>query len=55
MRYEIKFFRNKLMPYSGFKWETPISHLIPQAPFTTTIGDILLEGAGVFSTALGFW
>jgi hypothetical protein len=53
--YEIKFFCNKLKPYSGIKWETPIAHLIPQMPFVTTIGDSLLEGAGGFSTTLGFW
>jgi hypothetical protein len=29
MRYEIKFFRNKLKPDSGIKWEMPIAHLIP--------------------------
>jgi hypothetical protein len=33
----------------------PIAHLIPQTPFATTIGDSLLEGAGGFSTTLGFW
>jgi hypothetical protein len=33
----------------------PIAHLIPQTPFATTIGDSLLEGAGGFSTMLGFW
>jgi hypothetical protein len=33
----------------------PIAHLIPQMPFATTIGDSLLEGAGGFSTTLGFW
>jgi hypothetical protein len=55
MRYKIKFFRNKLKPYSGIKRETPIAHLIPQMPFVTTIGDSLLEGAGGFSTTLGFW
>ncbi len=29
MHYEIKFFRDKLKPDSGIKWETPIAHLIP--------------------------
>jgi hypothetical protein len=33
----------------------PIAHLIPQTPFATTIGDSSLEGAGGFSTTLGFW
>ncbi len=33
----------------------PIAHLIPRMPFATTIGDSLLEGAGGFSTTLGFW
>jgi hypothetical protein len=49
MRYEIKFFCNKLEPDSGIKWEMPITHLIPQTPIATTIGDSLLEGAGGFS------
>jgi hypothetical protein len=55
MRYKIEFFRNKIKPDSGIEWETPIAHLIPQTPFATTIGDSLLEGAGGFSTTLGFW
>jgi hypothetical protein len=55
MRYEIEFFCNKLKPDSGIEWETPIAHLIPRTPFATTIGDSLLEGAGGFSTMLGFW
>ncbi len=55
MHYEIKFFRDKLKPDSGIKWETPIAHLIPQTPFATTIGDSSLEDAGGFSTTLGFW
>jgi hypothetical protein len=55
MRDEIKFFCNNLKPDSGIKWETPIAHLIPQTPFATRIGDSLLEGAGGFSIALGFW
>jgi hypothetical protein len=50
-----KFFCNKLKPDSGTKWETPIAHLIPRMPFAMTIGDSLLEGAGGFSTTLGFW
>ena len=49
IHYEIKFFCNKLKPDSGIEWETPIAHLIPQAPFAMTIGDNLLEGAGGFS------
>jgi hypothetical protein len=55
MHFEIKFFRNKLKPDSGIKWEMPISHLIPQTPFAMTIGDSSLEGAGGFSITLGFW
>jgi hypothetical protein len=55
MRYEIKFFCNKTKPDSGIKWETPIAHLIPQTPFAMTIRDSSLEGAGGFSTTLGFW
>jgi hypothetical protein len=55
MRYEIEFFRNKLKPDSGIKWEMPIAHLIPLTPFATTIGDSLLQGAGGFSVTLGFW
>ncbi len=55
MRYKIKFFRDKLKPDSGIKWEMPIAHLIPQTLFATTIGDSSLEGAGGFSVTLGFW
>jgi hypothetical protein len=55
MHYKIEFFRNKLKPDSGIEWEMPIAHLIPRTPFATTIGDSLLEGAGGFSTTLGFW
>jgi hypothetical protein len=55
MSYENEFFHNKIKPNSGIEWETPIAHLIPQTPFATTIGDSLLEGAGGFSTTLGFW
>ncbi len=55
MRAEIEFFRDNLKPDSGINWETPIAHLIPQTPFATTIGDSLLEGAGGFLIALGFW
>ncbi len=55
MHYKIEFFCDKLKPDSGIEWETPIVHLIPQTPFATTIGDSLLEGAGGFSTNLGFW
>ncbi len=54
MHYEIEFFCNKLKPDSGIEWEMPIAHLIPQMPFAMTIRDSLLEGAGGFSTALGF-
>ncbi len=55
MLYKTTFFCNKLKPDSGIDWETPIAHLIPQTPFATTIRDSLLEGAGGFSTMLGFW
>jgi hypothetical protein len=55
MRYKIKFFCDKLKPDSGIEWETPIAHLIPQTPFSTTIGENSLEGVGGFSTMLGFW
>ncbi len=55
MCYKIEFFRDKLKPDSGIKWEMPIAHLIPQTLFATTIGDSLLEGAGGFSITLGFW
>jgi hypothetical protein len=41
MCYKIEFFRDKLKPDSGIKWEMPIAHLIPQTPFATTIGDSL--------------
>jgi hypothetical protein len=55
MHYEIKFFCNKLKPDSGIQWKMPIAHLIPQTPFATTIGDSLLESAGVFSITLEYW
>jgi hypothetical protein len=42
MHAKIKFFCNNLKPDSGIEWETPITHLIPRTPFTTTIGDSLL-------------
>jgi hypothetical protein len=48
MHAEIESFRDNLTPDSGIKWETPIAHLIPQTPFTTTIGDSSLEGADGF-------
>ena len=51
MRSKIDFLCVKLKPDSGIEWETPIAHLIPRTPFTTTIGNISLEG----SIALGFW
>jgi hypothetical protein len=46
---------DKLKPDSGIEWEMPIAHLIPQMPFSTTIGDSLLEGAVGYSIILGFW
>ncbi len=52
---EIEFFHDNLKPESGIEWETPITHLIPQTPFATMIGDSSLEGAGGFSIALGLW
>jgi hypothetical protein len=55
MHYTIEILCNKLKPDSGIKWETPIAHLIPRMSFAMTIGDSLLEGAGVFSITLGFW
>jgi hypothetical protein len=55
MRYKIEFFCNKLKPDSGIEWETPIAHLILRMPFAMTIRDSSLEGAGGFSTTLGFW
>jgi hypothetical protein len=54
MHAKIKFFCNNLKD-SGIEWETPIAHLIPRTPFAKTIGDRLLEGAGGFLIALGFW
>jgi hypothetical protein len=55
MCYKIEFICIKIKPDSSIEWETPIAHLIPQMPFAMTIGDSLLEGAGGFSTTLGFW
>jgi len=55
MRQEIEFFRDKLQPNSTILWETPINHVIPRTPTTTTFGDSCLEGAGGYSIKLGFW
>jgi hypothetical protein len=55
MRAEIEFFCDNLKPKSGIRLKTPIAHLIPQTHFATTIDDSLLEGAGGFLIALGFW
>jgi hypothetical protein len=55
MHSKIEFFCDKLKPDSGIEWEMPIAHLIPCAPFATTIGDSSLEGAGGFLITLRFW
>ena len=55
MRLEIDFFREKLHPDSEIRWESPIAHIIPRMPTFTTFGDSCLEGAGGYSTSLGFW
>jgi hypothetical protein len=55
MHHDLDFFRNKLKSDLGINWETPIVHLIPHTPFTTTIGSSSLNRAGGFSIALGFW
>ncbi len=55
MHYGIEFFCNKLKPDSGIEWEIPFAHLTSQTPFSTTIGDSLLEGSGGFSITLEFW
>jgi hypothetical protein len=55
MRQEIEFFREKLLPESGIKWETPIAHIIPRMPTFTSFGDSCLEGAGGYCITLGFW
>ncbi len=52
---EIDFFREKLLPESNIKWETPIAHIIPRMPMFTSFGDSCLEGAGGYSTLLGYW
>ena len=55
MRQEIEFFRDKLQPNMSILWETPIDHVIPRLPTATAFGDSCLEGAGGYSTELGFW
>jgi hypothetical protein len=55
MHQEIHFFCKKLLPESNIKWETPIAHIIPQMPMFTSFGDSCLEGAGGYSTLLGYW
>ncbi len=54
MRQEIDFFREKLLPDSDIKWETPIVHIIPRMPTFTSFGDSCLEGAGGYSIPLGY-
>ncbi len=55
MRQEIEFFREKLLPTSDIRWESPIAHIIPRMPPFTTFGDSCLKGAGGYSLSLGFW
>jgi hypothetical protein len=55
MRLEIEFFRDKLHPGSGVKWETPLALMVPRTHFASTTGDSSLSGAGGFSIGLGFW
>jgi hypothetical protein len=55
MRQEIDFFREKLLPESNIKRETPIAHIIPRMPTFTSFGDSCLDGAGGYSTSLGYW
>ncbi len=55
MHQEIDFFWEKLLPKSNIKWETPIAHIIPRMPTFTSFGDNCLEGAGGYSTLLGYW
>jgi hypothetical protein len=45
MRREIDFFRKRLQPDSGVRWETPIAHIIKRTPSATAYGDSSLEGA----------
>jgi hypothetical protein len=55
MRQEIEFFRKKLHPNSGIRWESPIAHIIPRMQTFITFGDSCLEGDGGYSLSLGFW
>jgi hypothetical protein len=55
MHQEIYFFCKKLLPESNIKWEIPIAHIIPRMPTLTSFGDSCLEGAGGYSTSLGYW
>jgi hypothetical protein len=55
MHQEIDFFRERLLPDSNIKWETPIAHIIPRMPTFTSFGDSCLKGAGGYSTLLGYW
>ena len=55
LKKEIEFFREQLSPDSNIRWETPIALLIPRTPTATVFGDSSLEGAGGYSTDMGFW
>jgi hypothetical protein len=55
MLQEIEFFCKKLLPKSGFFWESLIAHIIPRMLTFITFGDSCLEGAGGYSLSLGFW
>jgi hypothetical protein len=55
MHQEIEFFREKLLPTSDIRWESPIAHVIPRMPTFTAFGDSCLKGAGEYSLSLGFW
>jgi hypothetical protein len=55
MHQEIDFFCKKCLPESNIKWETLIAHIIPRMQTFTSFGDSCLEGAGGYSTLLGYW
>ena len=55
MRDELDFLSHALSPDSGFKFKTPIAHLIPRIPTASIIGDSSLVACGGFSITLSFW
>ncbi len=55
MREELNFISKALKPDSGIVFEMPITHLIPQIPTASIIGNSSLLSCGGYSTTLKFW